>query len=64
MIVENDLNKSDELNLMCISISIGRRGKQKTLFECIGKWCNKCVKNASKIFFTNNVCYSRYHISK
>ena len=28
-IVENVVHKADEMNLMCVSISIGRRAKQK-----------------------------------
>ena len=31
-IVENVVHKADEMDLMCVSISIGRRGKQKKFF--------------------------------
>ena len=31
-ILENVVHKADEMNLMCVSISIGRRGKQKKFF--------------------------------
>ena len=64
-IVENVFHNADKMNLMCVSISIGRTGKQnKILCECIDKWWDKCVKNISTVCFTNTVCYSRYHISK
>ena len=31
-ILENVVHKADEMNLMCVSISIGRRGRQKKSF--------------------------------
>ena len=37
-IVENVFHNADKMNLMCVSISIGRTGKQnKILCECIDK---------------------------
>ena len=47
-IVENVFHKADAMNLMCISISIGGRGKQKSFANALGSGATNVLETSAR----------------
>ena len=54
--IDNIVRKADKIKLMSQYLLEGVVNK-KILCECMGKWCDKRVKNFITKCFTNAICY-------